>query len=288
MKIAVLGANGQLGQEFAILSKSTLSHIEWRFYSKEELDITDDRALEQLSIFEPQYLINAAAYTKVDQAEKDVELAFAINAIAVGQLATLCEAIQCTFIHFSTDYVYDSALSPIREDHPLRPMNQYGRSKLAGESLIQERSTSYFIIRTAWVYSSFGHNFVKTMCRLAKSKSELSVVMDQVGSPTYARDLAQAVLHMIQLQEKEVRPSKIYNYSNIGQVSWFEFAKEIFKYLPNPPQVHAITSDQYPSLVQRPSYSVLDHSAIQSDFPDIPMRDWTLALQACMAEIQHL
>lgn len=288
MKIAVLGANGQLGQEFAILSKSTLSHIEWRFYSKEELDITDDRALEQLSIFEPQYLINAAAYTKVDQAEKDVELAYAINAIAVGQLATLCEAIQCTFIHFSTDYVYDLAQSPIREDHPLRPMNQYGRSKLAGESLIQERSTSYFIIRTAWVYSSFGHNFVKTMCRLAKSKSELSVVMDQVGSPTYARDLAQAVLHMIQLQEKEVRPSKIYNYSNIGQVSWYEFAKEIFKYHPNPPQVHAITSDQYPSLVQRPSYSVLDHSAIQSDFPDIPMRDWTLALQACMAEIQHL
>ena len=285
--IMILGAGGQLGREFRYLHQ----HKEWdwepHFFTRAELDLSNTAVLEQtITDLAPQVIINAAAYTAVDRAESEPELAFHINAEAPGQLAEICAQRNIFLIHFSTDYVYHNNLSrPLREDDPLHPQSVYARSKLAGEQAIRKVLPESMIFRTSWVYSSFGHNFVKTMLRLGKERQELRIVNDQVGNPTWARDLAQAVLWILEGNPGDLsKLSGIYNYSNEGACSWYESAKAIFREAHLGVVVHPIPTSEYPTPARRPPYSVLDKTKFQMTFQQsIPA--WEESLKRCIEEI---
>lgn len=280
--ILVTGANGQLANELKILS-SGFPQYQFLFTAKEELPIENTDALT--SFFQRNkmdYCINCAAYTAVDKAESEKEKAFLINAEAVGELANVCYNHQTKLIHISTDYVYDGTVhNPLKENNPVGPINIYGESKLKGEELALEKNPSAIIIRTSWVYSSFGNNFVKTMMRLFKEKSEINVINDQFGSPTYAADLAAVILNFIEQTEQGKDFSGIVNYSNSGVTTWYEFAEEIKSLVNSNCKINPIPTSSYPTPAKRPLYSVLDTSKIK-ELLQIEIPSWKESLKECV------
>ena len=278
--ILVTGANGQLGREFQ-QNKNNFSNYHFVFTTKDALSITDENAVK--SFFKNNKIdicINCAAYTAVDKAETERELATAVNSTAVGYLAKACKKNNAEFIHISTDYVFDgNGTNPYKENDQTNPVNFYGESKLKGElNAIQENDQS-IIIRTAWVYSSYGNNFVKTMMRLMGERESLGVVNDQFGCPTYAADLAHAIMQVI-TSNKFV--AGIYHYSNKGKISWYDFAKEIAAQINTSCTVNGITTSQFPTPADRPSYSLLDTAKISSTY-NIAIPEWKDSLQKCLA-----
>jgi dTDP-4-dehydrorhamnose reductase len=282
IKILVSGSNGQLGSELKEIA-SQFKNYEFIFLSRTELSIANSNALEeQFVIHQPSYFINCAAYTAVDKAEEEKEMAEEINGRAVGVIATLCRKYYCRLIHISTDYIFNGqAKSPLKEDDPVDPVNAYGETKLMGERLAMQ-NTDAIIIRTSWVYSKYGKNFVKTMKRLMGEKDSVSVVSDQVGSPTYAADLAEAIIEIITTGNWE---PGIYNYSNSGVISWFEFASEIKNLLHSTCEVLPISTAQFPTPAKRPAYSVLDKSKIKNVY-NITTRDWKESLIKCINKLE--
>ena len=281
-KILVIGSRGQLGNELQDLAKEYPS-FRFSFYDVAEMDIVNKELVDEgIRTLKPDYLINCAAYTAVDKAETEKDLAFAINSDAVKNLALACKANGVKFMHISTDYVFDgTAQEPYREDNPVNPTNIYGLSKLKGEQQASRNDKDVIIIRTAWVYSTYGNNFVKTMLRLMKTKPEISVVADQEGSPTYVHDLAAAILHII--SSGKWVPG-IYHFTNEGVISWFDFAGEIKNLSGSSCIIHPITTEQYPTPATRPKYSVLDKTKIQQIF-DVKLKSWKESLQKCLAKM---
>ena len=282
--ILITGSNGQLGNECRILSLN-YSQYTYTFVSKDELPIDDfDAVKKAFTSTQFDYCINCAAYTAVDQAEVNQSAAFSINASAVENLADLCKQYSVQLIHISTDYVFDGENNiGYNEMDTTNPLNVYGASKLAGEKAALAINPSSIIIRTSWVYSSFGKNFVKTMMRLMREKEEISVVADQIGRPTYAADLAAAIFVIIS-KNREIIPG-IYHYANEGIISWFEFAQEIKEIGSYPCRVNPIKSIEYPVPAKRPHYSILSTNKIESTF-GIHMSYWKDSLRRCMQLIQ--
>lgn len=281
-KILVTGSNGQLGNELRELASSFLQY-EFIFTDVAELSITDSAAVDKMfQELKPAYLINCAAYTAVDKAESEKELNNQINGMAVGILASACQQTGTKLIHISTDYVFNgNASHPLTEDGEVDPVNAYGASKLLGEQLAFENNSQSIIIRTSWVYSFYGNNFVKTMRRLMKERESIGVVNDQVGSPTYAADLAQAVLQII--SSGRWVPG-IYNFSNEGVISWFDFANEIKRLIGSSCVVNPLSTEQFPTPARRPKYSVLNKTKIQQTF-SIQLRDWKESLKKCINKL---
>ena len=281
-KIIILGAKGQLGNEFQELEKQFPSFT-FFFYDVAEMDIVNKDLVEKgISEIKPDYVVNCAAYTAVDKAETDKELAYAINSEAVRNIAVACAVNGVKFIHISTDYVFDGEASePYNEDSPVNPFSVYGLSKLHGEKEALQADKEVIIIRTAWVYSTYGNNFVKTMLRLMKTKPEIGVVADQYGSPTYARDLAVAIMQII--SDGKWVPG-IYHFTNDGVINWFDFASEIRKLSGLSCVIHPITTEQYPTPAKRPKYSVLDKTKIQRTF-GIKLKNWKESLEDCLRKM---
>ena len=280
--ILVTGANGQLGSEMQVITIA-YPNYNFLFVTKDKLSIDDEEAVKQYFLdHKIDYCVNCAAYTAVDKAETEVEKALSINGTAVGNLAAICKLNNTQFIHVSTDYVFDgTATSPYKEDNPVSPVNSYGATKLKGEELALQNNPASIIIRTSWVYSSFGNNFVKTMLRLMKEREAISVVSDQVGCPTYAADLAGAIMQII-ISKNTEEQAGIYNYSNAGVINWHQFAVAIKELSDSKCLVNPIPSSQYPTPAKRPAYSVLDTSKIQKNF-NIQIPEWKDSLQKCLA-----
>ena len=276
--VLVTGQNGQLGSELKLLSKQN-DQYDYVFTDVAELDITDaEKVAFFFEKYKPAVCINAAAYTAVDKAETEKELALKINAEAAGILAENCAKVSARFIHVSTDYVFDgTASTPYGEDHPVSPVNFYGESKLRGEEMVLAKHPSTIVIRTSWVYSFFGHNFVKTMLRLMKERESISVVNDQVGSPTYAADLANAIM---QIAGKQDVPGGIYHFLNEGVISWYDFATAIRDIAGLPCEVEPIDSSGFPTPAKRPAYSAMKKEKIKS--LGIELKDWRESLEGCL------
>ncbi|NPA44623.1 MAG: dTDP-4-dehydrorhamnose reductase [Chlorobi bacterium] len=281
--ILITGANGQLGSEIKEQSYNT-PEFEFIFTDVNELDITDLNAIEKLfNKNKIDFIVNCAAYTNVDKAETDTKNAELININAVKNLASISKKHKSPLIHVSTDYVFDgNSKIPYKETDKTNPQSAYGKTKLLGEEEAK-KSHKHIIIRTAWLYSSFGNNFVKTMIRLGKEKDEISVVSDQIGSPTYAKDLASVILTILKLSDKDINNFKegIYHFSNEGACSWYEFASEIMKQKNLNCKVKPISSDEFPTPTKRPNYSLLDKTKIKNTF-NIEVRDWNVALKDCL------
>ncbi len=268
-KILVTGATGQLGSELSVLAPA-YPQYEWIFADRTKATLDNLELLQsQLEALNPAIIFNCGAYTAVDKAESEKDLAFKINHSAVELIAKYASENNARLIHVSTDYVFDGSSSfALSEDEETNPINVYGESKLAGEIACLRENPEAIIIRTSWVYSKFGNNFVKTMQRLMKERDEINVVTDQVGSPTYAADLAQA---MIDIVESSKWISGIYNYSNEGEVSWHEFALSIKELGNYDCKVGGIPSSSYPTPAKRPNFSLLDKTKIKSVYNlDIP------------------
>ena len=274
MVVLVTGASGQLGQALQFIQLK-YTEIQFIFASSQDLDITNEEKV--ISFFENNtvdFCINAAAYTAVDKAETETEKAFQVNVIGPGNLAKVCQKKGATLIHISTDFVFDgSAKTPYLETATTNPLGVYGKTKLDGEKEVIQNCIQHFIIRTSWVYSQFGNNFMKTMLRLAQDRNSLNVVNDQIGSPTNAVDLAEVILQMIESPKNY----GIYNFSNEGSCSWFDFAKEIFRVNNIAITLNPIPSEDYPTPAKRPQYSVLDKSKIKAIF-DINIKSWQESL----------
>lgn len=285
MNILVTGANGQLGNEMRIVSRNSQDH--YIFTDVAELDITNAMAVEKMvNDNDIKAIINCAAYTNVDKAEDDYDFAELLNATAVKHLAQAIKKNDGILIHVSTDYVFGGTKNntPCSEDEPANPTGVYGITKLHGEQSIIETGCKHLIIRTAWLYSEFGKNFVKTMLNLTATKPNLNVVFDQVGSPTYAYDLAQAIFNIVENRKYEGQDG-IYHYSNEGVCSWYDFTKMIAEYAGHTDcDIQPCHSDEFPSKVVRPSYSVLDKTKIKKTF-DIHIPYWTDSLKRCLAEL---
>jgi dTDP-4-dehydrorhamnose reductase len=280
--ILVTGSGGQLGMEIWKLSEQYPSY-KFLFTTREDLPIEDYKFVKIFFVnHQIDFCINCAAYTAVDKAESEAEKAFLINATAAGNLSLICKAHQTQFIHISTDYVFEgSAGKPYKEEDRVSPINVYGASKLRGEELVLKNNPSAIIIRTSWVYSSFGNNFVKTMLRLLKEKESINVVDDQYGCPTYAADLASVIMKIVERKDK-ASFAGIFNYCNEGVISWCGFAQEIKKIINSKCIVNPITTLQYPTPAKRPQYSVLDTSRIKETF-QISIPEWQVSLQKCLS-----
>lgn len=287
--ILITGANGQVGQELRVWAAAYPSY-EFIFTTREEMPVDDEAAVQRyFAQYHPVWCINCAAYTAVDKAETEQEAAFRINAEGTRILAAACKAQNTRFIHISTDYVFNGQSPvPYKEESPTDPVNQYGASKLKGEQLCLETHPDSLIIRTAWVYSSFGKNFVKTMMKLMQDRPAINVVNDQVGSPTYAADLAQCILHIIAGCDLNIihwHPG-IYHYSNHGRVSWYDFAVAIKELTKSNCTVNPIPTEQFPTPAKRPAFSLLDTQKIQTLFHcNIPF--WEDGLQRCIKILQE-
>lgn len=261
-KILVTGATGQLGSELLVLS-SSYPNYEWVFADRSKATLDNLELLKsQLHTIKPNIIFNCGAYTAVDKAESEKELAFAVNHLAVELIAKYAKINDVRLIHISTDYVFDGSSSvALDEEAPTNPVNVYGESKLAGEISCLKENPESIIMRTSWVYSKFGNNFVKAMQRLMQERDEINVVNDQIGSPTYAADLAQAMINIV---ESSKWIPGIYNYSNEGEISWYEFALAIKELGAFECKVGGIPSSAYPTPAKRPNYSLLDKTKIKS------------------------
>lgn len=283
MKILVTGGYGQLGCEINQLSYKY--NYDWLFTDTDIFDISD---LMNINVFldkcNPDVIINCAAYTAVDNAEVDFEKANTINHKAVELIAKWSKNNNCKLIHISTDYVYDgSSLTPVKEDMQANPVNNYGKTKLFGDIACMKNNPSSIIIRTSWLYSSFGKNFVTNMLDLMKSKSELNIINDQIGSPTYAYDLAKTILDLI--THKNWIPG-IYHYTNLGKVSWFDFANDIKSIYGFNTVINSMSSQEYSIKIKRPKYSLLDNSKIKNTF-DINQMNYLDSLKKCIKILQN-
>ena len=280
--ILITGSQGQLGSEFHKIS-SSFPQYQFIFSDRKTLDITDEQAVNDFfSKNKITVCVNCAAYTAVDKAEQEKELAEKVNTTAVGYLAKACKDHYVQFMHISTDYVFNGkATRPYLSTDQTNPVNFYGSAKLSGEQMAIALNDKTIIIRTAWVYSSFGNNFVKTMMRLMKDRESIGVVNDQLGSPTYAGDLAEAIMHII--NQDHFIPD-VYHYTNEGITTWYNFAKEIAMLIKTKCVVNPISTEQFPTLAARPAYSVLNTEKIQSIF-NLQIPNWQDSLQKCLAEI---
>ncbi|MFA5921267.1 MAG: dTDP-4-dehydrorhamnose reductase [Methylococcaceae bacterium] len=282
--ILVTGANGQLGSELHQLS-GLYSNYTFTFISRNELDLSNSDAIQHWFADKTfDVIINCAAYTAVDKAESEPALAKAINATAVATLARIVKEKNISLIHISTDYVFDGKnFKPYLETDPTDPHGLYGQTKLEGEqAMLAINPEKSIIIRTSWVYSSFGNNFVKTMLRLGREREELGVIYDQVGSPTSARDLALAILSIIQHPKlSTLQATEIYHFSNEGVCSWYDFAKAIFELSAIACRVNPIETKDYPTPATRPHYSLLNKAKIKNTF-DLTIPYWKDSLQACL------
>jgi dTDP-4-dehydrorhamnose reductase len=280
--ILVTGANGQLGKEFRAL---TVLYPEYNFLftGREDLAIENFEAVKHyFSNNCINFCINCAAYTAVDNAETEKEKAFLINAASVANLAAVCEVFKAQLIHISTDYVFDGTNNnPYKETDATYPVSIYGQSKLQGEAQALQNNPSVIIIRTSWVYSAFGNNFVKTMIRLMKERESINVVDDQLGCPTYAADLANAIMQVMQQLPVSSRQSSIFNYCNTGIISWYQFALAIKEITGSTCIVNPITTAQYPTPAKRPQYSVLNTDLIKNTF-GINIAEWKESLEKCL------
>ena len=305
MVVLVTGANGQLGQAIQSIS-GKYPEIDFVFCSSSDLDITNlENCQAVFSNYQPQFCINAAAYTAVDKAESEPAKAFDINANGPENLAITCKKFNTILIHISTDFVFDAYFSdgiayydrelrlPLKSDFGLTetdvpfPSGVYGLTKLQGEQAIQANWKKHFIIRTSWVYSQFGNNFMKTMLRLASERDTLSVVSDQIGTPTNAVDLAEVLIKIIESCHAELVSASnygIYNFSNEGQCSWYDFAKEIFHQKGVSIVLKPIPTSAYPTPAKRPAYSVLDKTKIKSTF-GVEIKEWQTSLATCINQL---
>lgn len=288
MNILVTGANGQLGNEMRIVAKNGADN--YIFTDVAELDITNAEAVEKMVMDnDVKIIINCAAYTNVDKAEDDSEFAEILNAKAAENLAVAMKKNDGLLVHVSTDYVFGGTKNntPCKEDEPANPTGVYGVTKLHGEQAIIASGCRHIIIRTAWLYSEFGKNFLKTMLNLTATKPQLKVVFDQVGTPTYAYDLALAIFDIVENRKYEGNDG-IYHYSNEGVCSWFDFTKMIAEYAGNTQcDIQPCHSDEFPSKVVRPSYSVLDKTKIKATFGTV-VPYWTDSLKVCMNNLRNM
>ncbi len=277
-KILVIGGDGQLGMSLKQKVKErNLADSSFVFTDIQELDIMDKMFVKTYFFSNKfDYVINCAAYTAVDKAESDEETAYKLNAKAVEYLAKASASQKATLIHISTDYVFSGEeSSPRKENDSVAPIGVYGKTKLEGEKFAQELNPKTYIIRTAWLYSPYGNNFVKTMLRLFKEKEEINVIDDQLGSPTNALDLADAILTVI---EKDIEAYGIYHYSNEGECTWYQFAEEIKKLSESEIKINPVSTSEYPTSAKRPKYSLLDKTKIKTTF-GITIPDWRESLK---------
>lgn len=281
--VLVTGANGQLGK--CLIELSMLSpFLNFVFTNSQELDITNkDKVRLAFENVKFDYCINCAAYTAVDKAEQEQDKARNVNVNGVVNIAELCRQNNTTLIHVSTDFVFDGkSEKPYIETDKTTPLSVYGKTKLEGEHKIQEILNNYFIIRTSWLYSEYGTNFMKTMLRLGKERTELNVVSDQIGTPTYANDLAEVILKIVIANEKNYG---VYHYSNEGVASWYDFAKQIFEYKNYSIKLNKIATSGYPTPAVRPQYSVLDKIKIGKNL-NITIPNWKLSLKKALGNLK--
>lgn len=284
MKILITGANGQLGTELhEILEREFPGQT--LYTDVQELDLTNAKAVDSyVANNEITHIVNCAAYTAVDRAEEEKMLCAAVNTDAVKNLAMAADANGAKIIHISTDYVFDGTNHrPYRESDKVNPISQYGTTKRKGETLLLALAPQAIIIRTAWLYSAHGNNFVKTMLRLADSQPEIKVVCDQIGTPTFARDLARAVVKV--LQSHQWVPG-IYHFTDEGAASWYDFAKAIFRIAGKDVKVTPIPTEDYPTPASRPSYSILDRTRIKATY-GIEIPHWEEALPDCLRQLGY-
>lgn len=282
--ILVTGASGQLGREFEFLSQRT-PDINFVFTDRTQIDLSKPSTLQMIDEVHPDILINCAAYTAVDKAESEPEKAMAYNAFILKDIAQRCARLNIQLIHFSSDYVYHNFLrKPLVESDPTRPKGVYAKSKLKGEKVLLRHHPSPLIFRISWLYSSFGHNFPKTILRLIAERDQLSIVNDQIGAPTYARDVAQMVVRLLEETDpKELWDKKagIYNYCNAGATSWAGIAQHIVKRMESNCRILPIPSVKYPTPAPRPRYSVLNLGKFKRNF-DLPISLWQDSLDDCL------
>ncbi len=293
MKILVSGKNGQLGRELQSVA-SLNKDFEFIFSDKDELNIAEEQSVKETFVkYVPDIFINCAAYTAVDKAETEREAAYKINAEAVGNVAKQCQQFSTKLIHISTDYVFDGTANlPYKEDDATNPVNYYGYTKLSGEELALKNNVETIIIRTSWVYSEYGNNFVKTMMRLMQERKEINVVNDQLGSPTYAKDLAEAIVLIVSSGQLAVNSSPltthrspgIYHFSNNGIISWYDFAVAIKEIKQFDCAVNPIPTSSYPTPAKRPSFSGFDKTKIQTTF-HLGLKNWKDSLKECLAQL---
>lgn len=279
-KILIIGGNGQLGNCLNKLISEYALDYEFHFTDYDTLDITNQKQInEYFSEYEPHYCINVSAYTAVDLAEQEKEKAFAINAEGVRHLAEACTEKGIDLIHISTDYVFSGDTNiPYSEDDFTNPLSVYGASKLEGENLALENNPKTIIIRTSWLYSEFGKNFVKTMLNLFSTKDELNIVADQFGQPTNANDLAEAIMKIISTEEKEYG---IFHFSNYSETTWFDFAKKIAELSKSKIKINPISSEQYPTPAKRPMRSTMCLDKIENSY-NIEPKYWENSLKECV------
>lgn len=282
--ILVTGAGGQLANEIKVLS-GKFRDVQFSFPAKENFDITDASRIESFFNDTPPFaVINCAAYTAVDRAESEREAAFRTNADGPALLAAASARHKARFIHLSTDYVFDGkSETPYKEEDPTNPVNVYGESKLLGEQYCLSENPYSIVIRTSWVFSEFGANFVKTMSRLMKERSSLNVVSDQTGSPTYAADIAAMILHLVFYQQWV---PGIFHYCNEGRTNWYEFALEIRQYLQSSCKVIPVGTADYPTAAKRPSFSLLDTGKIKKTY-NVTIPGWKESLLRCLSRMSE-
>ncbi len=282
--IWVSGSEGQLGSEIESSNHKCIGNF---FFTKqEEVDITEKIQIENyIKLKNIDLIINCAAYTAVDKAEEEIEIAYKVNSLAIRNLVEICKKYKCKLIHISTDFVYgDTYLSPINELTKTSPKSVYAKSKLDGERYIINSKIDSVIIRTSWLYSKFGNNFVKTILQLSKNKETISVVNDQYGTPTYTKDLVEICLEFIKTNKENINGQEIYNYSNEGSCSWYEFACEIINLSKLISLIVPISSKEFCTLAKRPAYSVLDKDKIKKKLSiEIPF--WKDSLSLCIKEL---
>lgn len=289
MRVLLLGARGQLGVELAPLLARWGDVTAWR---RDQLDLSDvAQVRRQIEAFAPDLLVNAAAYTAVDRAESEADLALRVNGDAVREMAQAMAECGGAMLHYSTDYVFDGTASrPWREEDAVAPLNRYGDSKLAGENFLREALADHLILRTSWLYSHHGTNFLRTILRLTKEREELRIVSDQVGAPTWARHVAQVTCQVLErwlAVPDRSRDAGVYHLSAAGEVSWCGFAEEILRLkhggeLPPRPRLCPITTSEYPTPARRPTYSVLSNAKLRRVFGIQPVQ-WRASLRECMS-----
>jgi len=284
--ILVTGSNGQLGWELGQLAKSYPA-FKFVLVDRSQLDLSFPETFEKMiHTIKPDCIVNTAAYTAVDKSETEKALSYTVNATAVQTLASICKKLAIPFITYSTDYVFDGeATQPYASSTKVDPVNYYGSTKAAGETLAMEANEDAIIIRTSWVFSSHGNNFVKTMMRLMKERASLNIVADQKGRPTYAKDLAMATMKMIEAMNAGKSIKGVYHYANTGETTWFDFAAKIKAIAGLDCALNPIETKDFPTPAKRPAYSVLDTSKIEEAL-SIAIPHWEDALANCMKEIE--
>lgn len=287
LRVFVTGSTGQLGQSIQSLAKN-YPQIRFQFISRKTLELTNSQSIDAyFSGKLVDVIVNCAAYTAVDQAELEPELADNINHVAVKQLAHIAKEKNAALVHVSSDYVFNGHhFKPYQEDDVVCPHNVYGQTKLKGEDAILKVNPKGCIIRTSWLYSEFGNNFVKTMMKLGKDNEQLGIIFDQVGSPTYAKDLAKAIIEIIKSDSFPNNFNQMFHFSNEGVCSWYDFAREIFELSHIDCRVNPIETKDYPTLAKRPHYSLLNKAKIKAEF-GLQIPHWKESLKDCIEVLRN-